>query len=189
MSKQKSWTLSGEWLQRVLDIMDCLGDANYSYYDYDLDEVRDPTAGTKRVTKFFAIRVEVEKRYRVRASEFIKKTIEGKIISDCCEALIGAIFIEKGFIFTEKFILKVWNDLIKSSNITQIDAKTKLQEYSLKNYKTLPMYKLISNTGPRHKPSFKVAVKLKNTKFVEATGSSKKIAEQSAAKELLNLLV
>ena len=118
-----------------------------------------------------------------------KKTIEGKIISDCCEALIGAIFIEKGFIFTEKFILKVWNDLIKSSNITQIDAKTKLQEYSLKNYKTLPIYKLISNTGPRHKPSFKVAVKLKNTKFVEATGSSKKIAEQSAAKELLNLLV
>ena len=81
MSKQKSWTLSGEWLQRVLDIMDCLGDANYNYYDYDLDEVRDPTAGTKRVTKFFAIRVEVEKRYRVRASEFIKKTIEGKEIT------------------------------------------------------------------------------------------------------------
>ena len=117
------------------------------------------------------------------------KTIESKIISDCCESLIGAIFIEKGFNYTEKFVLKIWDDKIKSSNVTQIDSKTKLQEYSLKRYKALPIYKLISNTGPRHKPSFKVAVKLKNSKFVEAIGSSKKIAEQSAAKELLKLLV
>ena len=97
--------------------------------------------------------------------------------------------IEKEFNFTQKFILKIWNDLIKSSNVTHIDAKTKLQEYSLKKYKTLPIYKLISNTGPRHKPSFKIAVKLKDSKFTEATGSSKKIAEQAAAKELLKLLV
>ena len=117
------------------------------------------------------------------------KTIESKIISDCCESLIGAIFIEKGFNYTEKFVLKIWDDKIKSSKVTQIDSKTKLQEYSLKRYKVLPIYKLISNTGPRHKPSFKVAVKLKNSKFVEAIGSSKKIAEQSAAKELLKLLV
>ena len=45
----------------------------------------------------------------------------------------------------------------------------------------LPIYKLISNTGPRHKPLFKVAVKLKNTKFFVAEGSSKKDAEQNAA--------
>ena len=103
--------------------------------------------------------------------------------------MIGAIFVEKGFNYTEKFVLKIWDDKIKSSNVTQIDSKTKLQEYSLKKYKALPIYKLISNTGPRHKPSFKVAVKLKNSKFVEAIGSSKKIAEQSAAKELLKQLV
>jgi len=40
---------------------------------------------------------------------------------------------------------------------------------------------LISNTGPRHKPLFKVAVKLENTKFFSAEGSSKKDAEQNAA--------
>ncbi len=117
------------------------------------------------------------------------KNIEDKIVSDACEALIGAIYLEKEFNFTQKFILKIWNDLIKSSNITYIDAKTKLQEYSLKKYKTLPIYKLISNTGPRHKPSFKIAVKLKDSKFIEASGSSKKVAEQAAAKELLKLLV
>ena len=67
-----------------------------------------------------------------------------------------------------------------------IDPKTKLQEYSLKTFKILPIYKLVSNTGPRHKPTFKVGVKLKNTKFVYSTGSSKQKAEQSAALELLN---
>ena len=114
--------------------------------------------------------------------------IENKIISDCCEALIGAVFLEKGFEITEKFILNIWNKLILTSNVTLIDAKTKLQEYSLKKFKALPYYKLISNTGPKHKPSFKIAVKLRNSKFVEASGSSKKIAEQSAAELLLKKL-
>ena len=49
----------------------------------------------------------------------------------------------------------------------------------------LPIYKLISNTGPRHKPNFKVGVKLKNSAYVYSIGSSKKNAEQSAASELL----
>ena len=80
-----------------------------------------------------------------------------------------------------KFILNLWSEHITASVITQIDGKTKLQEYSLKIFKTLPTYKLISNTGPRHKPLFKVAVKLMNTKFFTAQGSSKKDAEQNAA--------
>ena len=111
--------------------------------------------------------------------------IENKIISDCCEALIGAIYLDKGFDFAEKFILKIWKELIKSSKITIIDSKTRLQEYSLKKFKTLPIYKLVSNTGPSHKPSFKVAVRLKDSKFIEATGTSKKEAEQTAAKAFL----
>ena len=116
-----------------------------------------------------------------------KKTslIENKIISDCSEALIGAIYLDKGFDFVEKFILKIWSEFIKSSIITQIDSKTRLQEYSLKKYKSLPIYKLISSTGPRHKPSFKIAVRLKDSKFIEATGNSKKNAEKAAAKEFL----
>ena len=73
-------------------------------------------------------------------------------------------------------------DSIKNSVNTQIDAKTKLQEYSLKKFKKLPIYKIISNTGPRHKPLFKVGVKLVDTKFYIAEGKSKKDAEQNAAK-------
>ncbi len=78
-------------------------------------------------------------------------------------------------------ILNLWSDNIKDSINTQVDPKTKLQELSLKKFKRLPIYKIISNTGPRHKPLFKVAVKLVNTKFYIAEGKSKKDAEQNAA--------
>ena len=110
-----------------------------------------------------------------------KNIVEDKVISDCCEALIGSIYLDRGFNFVEKFILELWSENIKDSVITQIDAKTKLQEFSLKRFKKLPIYKLISNTGPRHKPLFKVGVKLIDTKFFLAEGSSKKDAEQNAA--------
>ena len=113
-------------------------------------------------------------------------SIEDKVLADSCEALIGAIYLDRGFITTEKFILTLWSDHIKNSVNTQIDAKTKLQEYSLKKFKKLPIYKIISNTGPRHKPLFKVGVKLVDTKFYIAEGKSKKDAEQNAAINCLN---
>tara|TARA_Y100000768_G_C23851333_1_gene621147 strand:+ start:130 stop:792 length:663 start_codon:yes stop_codon:yes gene_type:complete len=114
-----------------------------------------------------------------------KIKIEDKIISDSCEALIGAIYLDKGLNITEKVILNLWNNHIKKSVVTHIDAKTKLQELTLKNFKKLPIYKLISNSGPRHKPLFKVGVKLPNTKYFIASGKSKKEAEQNAAIECL----
>jgi len=114
-----------------------------------------------------------------------KIKIEDKIVSDSCEALIGAIHLDKGLTIAEKVILDLWKNQIKESVITQIDAKTKLQELALKNFKKLPTYKLISNTGPRHKPSFKVGVKLPDTKYFFGLGKSKKDAEQNAAIECL----
>ena len=128
-----------------------------------------------------AKKIELENYILVFNPKNKKIVIEDKIVADCLEALIGAIYLDKGLNFTEKFVLNLWSKHIRASVITQIDAKTKLQEYSLKIFKVLPIYKLISNTGPRHKPLFKVAVKLKNTKFFTAEGVSKKDAEQNAA--------
>ena len=110
-----------------------------------------------------------------------KIKVEDKVIADCCEALIGAIYLDKGFSAVENLILTLWKENIKNSVVTQIDAKTKLQEFSLKKFKKLPTYKLISNTGPRHKPLFKVGVKLPNSKYYISVGTSKKDAEQNAA--------
>ena len=114
--------------------------------------------------------------------------IENKIISDCCEALIGAIYLDQGFDVVENFILKVWKINLKSSVVTFVDSKTKLQEYSLKKFKILPIYKLLDNSGPRHKPIFKVGVRLQDSKMVNATGNSKKDAQQKAATLLLKYL-
>ena len=127
----------------------------------------------------------------LKLNEFIlivntKKKIEHKILSDCCEALIGAIFLDQGLKAAENFILEFWSSHIKNSFVTFIDSKTKLQEYSLKKFKILPTYKLIDNSGPKHKPVFKIAVRLKNSDFVSAQGSSKKEAQQKAATLLLN---
>jgi ribonuclease-3 len=110
-----------------------------------------------------------------------KNKIENKIISDCCEALLGAIYLDQGINAAEKFILKIWRLHLKDSVITYVDSKTKLQEYSLKKYKSLPIYKLFENSGPRHKPTFNVGVRLKYTKFINAKGNSKKEAQQKAA--------
>ena len=118
-----------------------------------------------------------------------KNLIEDKVLSDSCEALIGSIYLDQGFQIVEKVILNLWSDQIKKSIVTQIDAKTKLQEFSLKKFKKLPIYKVISNTGPKHKPLFKVGVKLQDTKFYVSQGKSKKDAEQNAAVLCLNDIV
>ena len=135
----------------------------------------------KRKCLEIAKKIELQKYILVFNPKNKKIVIEDKVIADCLEALIGAIYLDKGINFVEKFILNLWNEHIDASVITEIDAKTKLQEYSLKMFKTLPIYRLISNTGPRHKPLFKVSVKLKNTRIFTAEGSSKKDAEQNAA--------
>ena len=118
-----------------------------------------------------------------------KSKIENKIISDCIEALIGAIYYDRGFDASERFILSMWKSFIDSSEVSIVDSKTKLQEYSLKKFKSLPIYKLVSSSGPKHKPKFIISVKLNNTKFFEGSGDSKKKAEQCAAKKLLDSLI
>ena len=114
--------------------------------------------------------------------------IENKVLSDCLESVIGCIYLDQGLDIAEKFIIKNWRKYLNKSLITERDSKTRVQEYSLKHYKLLPVYKLLDNKGPRHKPLIKVSVKIKDSKNIIATGNSKKEAEQKAAKKLLTSL-
>ena len=134
----------------------------------------------KKTCLEIAKKIELQK-YILTLNSGKKTIIEDKVIADACEALIGSIYLDKGFNIIEKVILDLWSKKIKESVNTQVDSKTKLQEFSLKKFKKLPSYKIISNTGPRHKPLFKVGVKLINTKYYIAEGKSKKEAEQNAA--------
>jgi ribonuclease-3 len=110
---------------------------------------------------------------------------DDKIISDGLEALLGAIFLDQGMNTVEKFILNIWSEFLDKSSETQIDAKTQLQEYSLKKFKTLPIYIIQKQSGPQHSPIFKVEVHIENSKKFNASGTSKKDAQQNAAKKLL----
>ena len=108
-----------------------------------------------------------------------------KIISDSCEALIGAIFIDQGYNYVKDFIIRIWEKNINKSSVTILDSKTRLQEHSLKRFKKLPNYKLISHDGPKHRPTFKISVSISDSKQYVGRGTSKQIAEQDGASKLL----
>ena len=111
-----------------------------------------------------------------------------KILSDCLEAIVGAIYTDGGIKSSEKFILNSWNSFIDKSVITLIDPKTKLQEFCLKKFKILPKYTFFKKSGPQHKPSFKTEVQIPDSKKIIGTGSSKKKAQQNAAEKLIKIL-
>ena len=108
-----------------------------------------------------------------------------KIISDTCEAIIGAVYIDRGYSYVKEFVLRLWSMEISKSNITYVDSKTQLQEHSLKLYKKLPKYRLISSKGPKHNLIFKMSVMVSGSKEFIGIGNSKQEAEQNAANNLL----
>ena len=111
-----------------------------------------------------------------------------KISGDCLEAIVGAMYLDNGLKSSEKFILSFWEEYLLKSTVTQIDSKTKLQEFSLKSFKELPKYIFFKKTGPQHRPVFKTEVQIPDSKKIIGTGSSKKNAQQNAAFKLLKIL-
>ena len=111
-----------------------------------------------------------------------------KILSDACEAIIGAVYVDQGYDYVKEFVLRLWKYDINKSDITILDPKTKLQEYSLKVYKKLPIYRLLSSSGPRHNPFFKISVVITGSKQFVGRGNSKKEAEQDSANNLLKTM-
>lgn len=114
------------------------------------------------------------------------------ILADAFEALIAAIFIdqgfEKAFSFIEKNLFKDKLDYIVKNKL-YLSPKSHLQEITQAQFKTLPGYEIIESTGPEHKKSFTVAVSINNNKLAEATGKSKKQAEELAAQIALEKLL
>ena len=139
----------------------------------------------KKTCLLVARKLELKKYITTGGSYKGLNRSDDKIISDGLEALLGAIFLDQGMTVVEKFILTIWDEFLEKSIDTQIDAKTQLQEFSLKKFKTLPVYSIQKQSGPQHSPIFKVEVQIKNSKKFYASGTSKKDAQQNAAKKLL----
>ena len=142
----------------------------------------------KKTCLLVAKRINLKKFILLGASHKKIERSADKINSDCLEAIIGAIYLDGGLKSVEKFILNFWSEYLLKSSVTLIDAKTKLQEFSLKKFKELPKYIFFKETGPQHRPLFKTEVQIRNSKKIIGVGSSKKNAQQNAATKLLKIL-
>ena len=135
-----------------------------------------------------AKKLDIKKFMFLGASNKSLQRSADKIIGDCLESLIGAIYLDGGLKSAEKFVLNFWKQYLENSVLPLIDAKTQLQEHSLKKFKKLPQYTFYKKTGPQHKPIFKTDVQIPDSKKAIGTGTSKKNAQQNAASKLLRVL-
>ena len=142
----------------------------------------------KKTCSNIATKININKFMYLGSSHKSLQRSADKILSDCLEAIIGAIFLDSGLRNIEQFILHFWKKFLEDSSVTLIDAKTQLQEYSLKIYKELPKYTFYKKTGPQHRPIFKTDVQIPNSKKIVGIGTSKKNAQQNAASKLLHSL-
>lgn len=106
------------------------------------------------------------------------------VLSDVCEAIIAALYLDQGLTAVQAFMEPIWSRLIEAEVQIPQDAKSALQEWAQKKFKVLPTYTLLSRTGPDHSPVFTVQVQI-GDRTITGTGSNKKLAEQSAATNFL----
>jgi len=111
-------------------------------------------------------------------------------LADALEALFGAIFLDRGLDPARTLFLQLFETHAEWVQETMEDTnpKGKLLEYSQQHWKKTPTYKLIDESGPAHKKSFTTEVSIPSGQTAEGTGSSKREAEASAARELLDCL-
>ena len=106
------------------------------------------------------------------------------ILSNAMEAVIGAVYCDRGFKEAQKFVLR----LVDLDEVEANDPKSELQEFLQKRYQVLPEYRVAKEKGPDHEKIFEVVVSLRNRALGRGRGASKKMAEQTAAAEALTKL-
>lgn len=109
------------------------------------------------------------------------------ILENVIEAIIAAIYIDGSLQESKKFVTKFWTRYLDTLDIKQINPKSELQELAQSQFKTLPKYIIIEDTGPDHNKVFTVRAEL-GAYSAQASGNSKKEAEKQAAQNLLSLI-
>jgi len=115
---------------------------------------------------------------------------KASILSDAFEAIMGAIYIESGLNILKPMILKLLKENYDEINLDELfsDYKTALQEVTQAKFGAIPVYKLESAVGPDHEKEFELSLWINDKHYATAKGKSKKLAQQAAAKIVLNQL-
>ena len=137
-----------------------------------------------------AIELNLKDLVLISKGEKEKITYHDSLLADTVEALIGALYLEKGIKavrnFIKKYIFSKLRKILKEQKYR--DPKSLFQEKTQMIFKLLPTYKLIESWGPQHQKKFKVALYLKDQMISEGVGSSLKEAEERAAEKALEIL-
>jgi ribonuclease-3 len=107
------------------------------------------------------------------------------ILADVCEAIIGAVFLDGGYEAAKGVIDRSFKALLETPRRPLRDPKSALQEWAQGRGLPPPTYTIAEQTGPDHAPKFRVMVKVKGSEIEFGHGTSKRIAEQAAARSLL----
>jgi ribonuclease III len=109
------------------------------------------------------------------------------ILADAIEAILGAIFLDGGFIKARDVILGVWgvSEGPQPASVVAADPKSALQEWAQGRGLPLPSYVPLERTGPDHAPQFRTQVRVNGLTPADGSGPSKRAAEQSAASAML----
>ena len=121
----------------------------------------------------------------IKHAENLKKNALETLKANSLEALIAAIYLDSNISTASKIVLNLWKDCFENINLSSFDPKSKLQEWSLKTKKKLPVYEVINKSGPDHNPIFTIKVLIDKKTFCLAKGKSKQDAEIKAAEKLL----
>ena len=105
--------------------------------------------------------------------------------ADIVEALIAALYLDGGFDAARSFVRRCLEPAAMSSEMARRDAKTELQEWAHQVGGGQPTYEVAGREGPDHDPLFTVSVTIAGQAPAQATGRSKREAEQNAASALL----
>jgi ribonuclease-3 len=103
------------------------------------------------------------------------------MLADCCEAVIGAIYLDGGLEPARAFVTRYWEPLVEAMRAPPRDAKMALQEWAQARGLERPSYQVVETAGPAHAMTFTVQASLAGQEPVAASGATKRAAERAAA--------
>jgi len=185
---------SNEKLEFLGDSVLSLITSIYLYKNFpDLDEgtytdIKASVVRTESLAKLAEILELGKIVFLSKGEELNKGRVNRNILADCLEALIAAIFIDKGFDVAYAFIVEwLFKDKLDYivKNKLYLSPKSRLQEYCQARYRKLPIYTTLEEKGPEHKKEFLISVSFDTDALGHGKGASKKEAEEAAAKNAL----
>jgi ribonuclease-3 len=131
--------------------------------------------------------VELPAYVHLAGPGFDSSRARAAILSDVCEAVIAALYLDGGMTVARSFIERHWAGMFDDpgQGAEMRDAKTRLQEWAQGRGLPAPAYRETARSGPAHAPHFVIEAQVEGLAPETGEGGSKREAEQDAAAKLL----